>query len=107
MRLRRVLSIGSGALMVSAASIYLLNASWLAPRSAGTPRIMAHRGIHQDFDRTGLTNNSCTATRIREPIAPEIENTVGSMQAAFDLGADVVELDVHPTTDGQFAVFHD
>ena len=29
------------------------------------------------------------------------------MQAAFDLGADVVELDVHPTTDGQFAVFHD
>jgi glycerophosphoryl diester phosphodiesterase len=29
------------------------------------------------------------------------------MRAAFSAGADVVELDVHPTTDGQFAVFHD
>jgi glycerophosphoryl diester phosphodiesterase len=29
------------------------------------------------------------------------------MGAAFALGADVVELDVHPTTDGRFAVFHD
>ncbi|MCV5111843.1 glycerophosphodiester phosphodiesterase family protein, partial [Escherichia coli] len=68
---------------------------------------MAHRGIHQDFDRAGLGRETCTATRIREPIIPEIENTIRSMQAAFELGADVVELDVHPTTDGQFAVFHD
>jgi glycerophosphoryl diester phosphodiesterase len=29
------------------------------------------------------------------------------MQASFEAGADIVELDVHPTTDGQFAVFHD
>ena len=29
------------------------------------------------------------------------------MQAAFAAGADIVELDVHPTTDGQFAVLHD
>ena len=29
------------------------------------------------------------------------------MQAAFAAGADIVELDVHPTTDGKFAVFHD
>jgi glycerophosphoryl diester phosphodiesterase len=74
---------------------------------AGAPKIMAHRGIHQDFDRAGLTNENCTATRIREPIAPEIENTIASMLAAFDRGADMVELDVHPTVDGQFAVFHD
>jgi glycerophosphoryl diester phosphodiesterase len=107
MRSRRVLGIGVGVLLAATASIYLLNAPWLAPRMTGAPKIMAHRGIHQDFDRTGLTNETCTATRIREPIAPEIENTIGSMRAAFDLGADVVELDVHPTTDGQFAVFHD
>jgi len=36
-----------------------------------------------------------------------LENTLDSMAAAFELGADVVELDIHPTTDGQFAVFHD
>ncbi len=29
------------------------------------------------------------------------------MRAAFDSGADVVELDVHLTPDGKFAVFHD
>ena len=29
------------------------------------------------------------------------------MRAAFEAGADIVELDIHPTTDGHFAVFHD
>jgi glycerophosphoryl diester phosphodiesterase len=29
------------------------------------------------------------------------------MRAAFDYGADLVEIDEHPTTDGHFAVFHD
>jgi glycerophosphoryl diester phosphodiesterase len=29
------------------------------------------------------------------------------MRAGFDAGADIVEIDVHPTTDGEFAVFHD
>src|SRR5262245_11579724 len=29
------------------------------------------------------------------------------MRAAFDAGADVVELDIHATTDGQFAIIHD
>src|SRR5690606_33743716 len=36
-----------------------------------------------------------------------LENTLPSMQAAFAAGADIVELDVHPTTDGHFAVMHD
>jgi len=35
------------------------------------------------------------------------ENTIPSMRAAFDRGANVVEFDIHPTTDGRFAVFHD
>src|SRR4051812_50073994 len=36
-----------------------------------------------------------------------LENTIASMQAGFAAGADIVELDVHPTTDGEFALFHD
>jgi glycerophosphoryl diester phosphodiesterase len=36
-----------------------------------------------------------------------LENTISSMRAGFTIGADIVELDVHPTTDGEFAVFHD
>jgi glycerophosphoryl diester phosphodiesterase len=92
---------------VFVAAVYLLNASWLAPAQTGETRLIAHRGQHQNFDRTGLTNDSCTATMIREPIVDEIENTLPAMQAAFAAGADLVELDVHPTTDGKFAVFHD
>lgn len=89
------------------AAIYLWNASWLAPAQTGETRLIAHRGVHQNFDRTGLTNDSCTATMIREPIVSEIENTLPAMEGAFAAGADYVELDVHPTTDGKFAVFHD
>ena len=92
---------------VVVAAVYLWNASWLAPAQTGDTRFIAHRGVHQNFDRTGLTSESCTATMIREPIVDEIENTIPAMQAAFDAGADYVELDVHPTTDGRFAVFHD
>jgi glycerophosphoryl diester phosphodiesterase len=36
-----------------------------------------------------------------------IENTIRSMRAAFDAGAEVVEIDVQWTRDGRFAVFHD
>ncbi|MEO6395179.1 MAG: glycerophosphodiester phosphodiesterase family protein [Devosia sp.] len=94
-------------LVVVVAAIALWNAPFLAPALDGAPRLIAHRGQHQNFDRTGLTNDSCTATMIREPIVREIENTLPAMQAALAAGAYAIELDVHPTTDGQFAVFHD
>lgn len=88
-------------------ALWLNNTSLFAEQPTGATRILAHRGVHQNFDRTGLTNDTCTATRILPSVSAEIENTLASMKAAFDKGADVVELDVHPTTDGGFAVFHD
>ena len=94
-------------LLVVIGALYLWNASWLAPVPADDIKLIAHRGLHQNFDLAGVKSDTCTATRIREPIVPEIENTIPAMQAAFAAGADAVELDVHPTTDGQFAVFHD
>jgi glycerophosphoryl diester phosphodiesterase len=89
------------------AAVYLWNASWLAPAQIGETRFVAHRGVHQNYDLTGVQGDTCTATRIREPIVNEIENTIPAMAAAFEAGADFVELDVHPTTDGKLAVFHD
>ena len=41
------------------------------------------------------------------PTHSYLENTIASMRVSFVAGADVVEFDVHPTMDGQFAVFHD
>ena len=69
--------------------------------------LLAHRGLAQTFTREDLERDTCTATRIHPPEHEFIENTLPSMEAAFAAGADVVEFDVHPTTDGNFAVFHD
>ena len=89
-------------------AIYAFNASWrVAPPSDLKIGLIAHRGIHQTYNREGLDNETCTAARIDPPVHDYLENTLRSMQAAFAAGADIVELDVHPTTDGHFAVIHD
>jgi glycerophosphoryl diester phosphodiesterase len=90
------------------ATVLLYHASVFGP-SPDNPSIqlIAHRGVHQNFDLEGIKNDTCTATRIRLPIVPEIENTIPAMESAFAFGADAVELDVHPTTDGHLVVFHD
>lgn len=99
--------VAAGAATVALGAIYLLNASWLAKPPSGRPEILAHRGIHQTFSIVGLKSDGCTATRIDPPTNPYLENTIPSMKAGFAVGADALELDVHPTTDGEFAVFHD
>src|SRR5918994_865281 len=78
---------------------------WVSPRTTRT--LLAHRGLAQTYPATGLTATTCTAARIFPPEHSLIENTLPSMRAAFAAGADIVELDVHPTTDGPIAVFHD
>ena len=69
--------------------------------------LLAHRGVAQQFDRAGLTNETCTAARMLPPTHGYLENTIDSIRAAFEYGAHMVELDIHPTADGEFAVFHD
>jgi len=95
------------ALIVAATALWLGNTSLFVAPDAGAITLLAHRGLGQDFDREGLTATTCTAARMRPPEHPYLENTLASMRAAFDYGADIVEFDVHPTTDGRFAVFHD
>ncbi len=102
MRSRAVLAI---ALLL--AFLYVNNSSLLARPDGGGPLLLAHRGLAQTFPMEGVTGETNTAARIYPPEHPYLENTIPSMQAAFEAGADVVELDIHPTTDGQFAVFHD
>lgn len=87
--------------------IYVFNASWRVAPPPGESGLIAHRGVHQTYGREGLENDTCTAMRIDPPRHGLLENTLPSMAAAFAAGADIVELDVHPTTDGQFAVMHD
>ncbi|GAA0136345.1 glycerophosphodiester phosphodiesterase family protein [Paenibacillus sp. YSY-4.3] len=94
-------------LLILLAFIYLNNTSLLTKERSGSPFLLAHRGLGQTFSMEGIESDTCTATRIFEPEHPYLENTIPSMQAAFDAGADMVELDIKPTKDGRFAVFHD
>ncbi|KSV73382.1 hypothetical protein N185_20060 [Sinorhizobium sp. GW3] len=89
------------------AVVWLMNTSLFVAPPAGTAKLLAHRGMHQTYPKDNVGRDTCTATIIRPPEHPYLENTIASMQAAFDAGADVVELDVHLTPDRQFAVFHD
>jgi glycerophosphoryl diester phosphodiesterase len=95
------------AIVLFATFAWLNNTSLFSNPHAGTPMLLAHRGLGQTYTREDLERDTCTATRINPPEHAFIENTLPSMEAAFAAGADVVEFDVHPTTDGNFAVFHD
>ncbi|MFB9264203.1 glycerophosphodiester phosphodiesterase family protein [Bradyrhizobium erythrophlei] len=90
-----------------AAGIYLNNSNLLATHDGGKAVLLAHRGMAQRFVEHDLKNDTCTAARMLPPTHDYLENTIPSMRASFAAGADIVELDVHPTTDGEFAVFHD
>jgi glycerophosphoryl diester phosphodiesterase len=99
--------IALGLLGVAGAALYLNNASWLATPHREAPYFISHRGVHQTFDPVGVGPDDCTATLIDPPQHGFIENTLPSMEAAFAAGASRIEIDIHPTTDGEFAVFHD
>jgi glycerophosphoryl diester phosphodiesterase len=86
--------------------IYFNNTSRFETPPSTPPTIFAHRGLGQRFD-IPIESFACTAVHLLRPEHGYLENTIPSMQAAFDRGAIVVEFDVHPTTDHQFAVFHD
>jgi glycerophosphoryl diester phosphodiesterase len=87
--------------------MFLNNSSLFTKGSDVAPLLLAHRGMAQTFQMEGITGKTCTAERIFEPEHPFLENTIPSMEAAFNAGADIVEFDIHLTKDGKFAVFHD
>lgn len=89
------------------AGVWLNNSSLIHTAEGGRMTLLAHRGVHQTYKRDGLKADTCTAQRINEPTHGLLENTLPSMEAAFAAGADIVEFDIHPTTDGRFAVLHD
>ena len=99
----------TGVFLVAGGVIWGMNSSHMVPSDERdrAPLLLAHRGVHQSFDRAGVENETCTASRINKPTHEFLENTRASIQAALEYGADMIEIDVHPTTDGEFAVFHD
>jgi len=86
--------------------VYLANASWLWG-SPGRATIITHLGLHPSFDERGLSLYGCKADRMLPPTHPYLENTTAGVGKAFALGAAIGDIDVQPTADGDFVVFHD
>lgn len=87
--------------------LWLNNTSLFSKKDNTGYKFLVHRGLAQVFDETNTDWNSNTAAMIGVPTHDYIENTIHSMQAAFDLGASAVELDIKLSKDGKLAVFHD
>jgi glycerophosphoryl diester phosphodiesterase len=106
--IKRKLVISLSVVLALTAGLYVRNSSAIAGTESGQrPFLLAHRGIAQTFDLTGITAETCTAQRIHPPEVPYLENTLPSLRAAFAAGADAAEIDVQVTGDRQLAVFHD
>lgn len=106
-RFKRTIKRLSIFLIILIGFMYLNNTSLFTKDRDREPLLLAHRGLAQNFHMEGITGETCTAERIYEPDHPFLENTIPSMEAAFEAGADIVELDIQLTKDGEFAVFHD
>lgn len=87
--------------------IFFSNLSYFYALPRGEIALISHRGIHQTYDRNQLGTEECTANRIYDIKHSYIENTIPSVAAAFDQGADLVEADIQLTKDGEFVLFHD
>ncbi len=89
--------------------ILLLNSSRWAPAPDGRLKMIAHRGIYHQFNRTNLGRNDCTATRMLpgQEKREIFENTIHSLRAAVNAKADMIEVDVALTKDGEMVLFHD
>ena len=96
-------AIGIGAALLI---IYLINASWIWGKP-GRTTLITHLGMHQQFDERGLALNDCKGDRMLPPTHPYLENTIAGIGEAFQLGADMGDIDVQPTKDGDYVVFHD
>ena len=95
-----------GLFLLLALFVYVNNTSRFTSHRAGPPAVLVHRGMSQRYAVPDRADN-CSAAQMLPAEHAYLENTIASMQAAFDRGADVVEFDVHPTVEGRFAVFHD
>ncbi|WP_225728823.1 MULTISPECIES: glycerophosphodiester phosphodiesterase family protein [unclassified Nocardia] len=97
----------AGVLASCLAAVLLGVAPAHADRPEVRPFILANGGMQQAFSTEGLTNQTCVADRMLPPTHPYLENTIASMWAAFETGADIVEFDIRPTADRRFAVTHE
>jgi glycerophosphoryl diester phosphodiesterase len=106
-KLLRGVGFALGLIILAAAAVHLVRAYVDLPDPPAEFEIIAHDGVHQNYPSDNLTNETCTAARIYPLTHHFIDNTIPAIGEAFKDGATIVELDIHPTSDGHMVVFHD
>ena len=70
--------------------------------------VVAHKGVHQNYNLKNIDpNTNCIAPHIFRPTHGYLENTIESIEAAFNFGATIVEIDIQRSKDNYIIVFHD
>ena len=105
--MRRGLKVAVGFVIVFVLFVYANNTSRGLASRTGLPSVQSHRGVSQQYQDRGVSFGGCEAERMTVRSHDYIENTIPSIAAAFDRGANVVEFDVQLTRDDEWAVFHD
>lgn len=86
-------------------AVLLLLHPKLAPPEFG--KVISYRGLSYEFDLHGVDNKTCTANRVVAVEHSYIENSIPAIEHAIGLGADIVHLNIHTTSDGHLVAFHD
>jgi len=102
----RILAKAAIGVCIAISAIYIANASWAWGRP-GRASLITHLGLSQHFDERGLSLQACKADRMLPPTHAYLENTIAGVGRAFALGADIADIDVQPTKDDDYVVFHD
>jgi glycerophosphoryl diester phosphodiesterase len=106
-RILKLVGLALGLITLAATTIHVVRSHVELPARPSEFEIIAHRGVHQNFPSDNLTDETCTAARMYPLTHRFIENTIPAIREAFKDGATMVELDIHPTSDGHMVVFHD
>lgn len=106
--MKKILLWAFGGFWLLLMGFYLFHSSIWGTARGGTVKMIANGNIYQPYDRTGLGPDDCMATRIVDKeTKPILQNTVHAIRAAVEAKADMVEVDVAPTSDNQMVLFHD
>lgn len=106
--LKKIVFVTSGLFIVFVCFQYFYSGSPNDIVSDSNFEVVAHAGVHQNYHKENMNwRTTCTASRIYKPTHEYIANTVESIEAAFAMGATIVEIDINRTSDDQIVLFHD
>ena len=106
-RTLKLVGIAFGIIILVSTMIHPMRSYADLPARPSEFEIIAHAGVHQNYPTENLTDETCTAARIYPLTHHFIDNTIPAIGEAFKDGATIVEMDIHPTSDGHMVVFHD